>query len=180
MNLFLPIDTASASAASADSRRGGGDSRAMLIDFASTGVGFGMADVAMHLSHSVAPETLADGGEERLIDAYLAALAAARAGADSGGGGGGGADGSGDVQPVYDRETAMRHYRLAVIDYGRFVVGRFWSAASPESFEAKARSPNTTLVNRDCNAALQFVRRIDAALAYFEAAVGENGKPPAI
>mmetsp|Transcript_16145 Transcript_16145/g.50748 ORF Transcript_16145/g.50748 Transcript_16145/m.50748 type:complete len:389 (-) Transcript_16145:136-1302(-) len=48
MNCFLP----------AAGGAGGADARAMLIDFASTGVGFGMADVAMHLSHSVPPSPL--------------------------------------------------------------------------------------------------------------------------
>ncbi|KAK3279066.1 hypothetical protein CYMTET_13031 [Cymbomonas tetramitiformis] len=93
MNVFLPPD-------SDDTRQ------AMLIDFASTGVGYGMADVAMHLSHSVAPADLADGGEERLLDAYLQALEVAR----------------GNEAAEYPRELALRHYRLAVVDYGRFVV----------------------------------------------------------
>ena len=99
----------------------------MLIDFASTGVGFGAADVAMHLQHAITPADLADGGEERLIDGYLAALKAAR----------------GPEAAEYPRELAMRHYTLGVVDYGRFIVGRFWSAATPESFAKKANSPNS-------------------------------------
>ena len=65
-----------------DGREGCGGMRAgpaaILIDFASTGVGLGMADVAMHLVHALVPSDLDGGGEEALIDGYLAALAAAR------------------------------------------------------------------------------------------------------
>ena len=113
MNVFLPPE--------------GSDKGAVLIDFASTGVGFGAADVAMHLQHAITPADLADGGEERLIDGYLAALKAAR----------------GPEAAEYPRELAMRHYTLGVVDYGRFIVGRFWSAATPESFAKKANSPNS-------------------------------------
>jgi hypothetical protein len=62
----------------------------------------------------------------------------------------------------------MRHYKLATIDYFRFVLGRFWKGATPESFEKKKDSPNTTLVNRNIDAALAFVRRADGYLAEFE------------
>ena len=75
----------------------------MLIDFASCGVGLGMTDVAMLLAHSVAPATLAHGGQERLIEGYLAALAA-RGVRD------------------YARDVAMRHFHLATVDYARFVL----------------------------------------------------------
>ena len=139
MNVFLPPE--------------GSDKDAVLIDFASTGVGFGMADVAMHLQHAITPADLADGGEERLVDGYLAALAEAR-GADA---------------APYPRETALRHYKLAVVDYGRFIVGRFWVNATPESFAAKANSANTVLVNRNQEAALAFVERLDRYLKEFEA-----------
>jgi hypothetical protein len=37
---------------------------ALLVNYASTGVGLGMSDVAMHLHHAVLPEDLANGGEE--------------------------------------------------------------------------------------------------------------------
>ena len=144
MNVFLPTE--------------GSGGKAILIDFASTGVGFGMADVSMHLVHAIAPADLdLDGGEEKLIDGYLAALAeklkAAR-GADA---------------PEYPRELALRHFRLGVVDYGRFVVGRFWTAATPESFAAKADSPNSGLWNRRVDAALGLVARIDRYLQIFEA-----------
>lgn len=154
MNVFLPVvqqpDVAEGAAAGADTA----EAAAVLIDFASTGVGFGMADVAMHLQHAITPADLADGGEERLVDGYLAALAEAR--------------GHADAAP-YPRETALRHYKLAVVDYGRFIVGRFWVNATPESFAAKANSANTVLVNRNQEAALAFVERMDRYLKEFEA-----------
>ena len=81
MSVFLPPESAV-------------DEHAMLIDFASVGVGYGLADVAMHLTHAVLSEDLADGGEERLIDAYLAALAEAR----------------GPKAAPYPKELAMCHY----------------------------------------------------------------------
>ena len=138
----------------------GGDAEsagAMLIDFASCGVGYGMSDLGMLLSHSVSPAVLDDAGAEgRLIDAYLDALAAASSSSPSA------------ASVLYPRDVALRHYKLAVVDYGRFVIARFWKDASPETFAARAGKPNTTLVNRDVPAALAFVRRIDACLTALE------------
>ena len=131
---------------------------AMLIDFASAGVGLGVSDVAMLLTHSVAPEDLADGGEERLLDQYLNELDAARGAAAV-------------AASPYPRELARKHYRLAAIDYCRFVAGRFWRGATPAQFEARADSQNTTLVNRSIPAALAFVRRVDKFLAEYESEV---------
>jgi hypothetical protein len=59
--------------------------------------------------------------------------------------------------------------RAGVVDYGRFIVGRFWANATPESFAAKAASPNSGLWNRQIDAALGFVERIDRYLQEFEA-----------
>ena len=115
-----------------------------------------MMDVAMHLSHSVAPETLAAGGEERLIQSYLDALHKCRSEATA------------DVTP-YPLEMAHKHYKLAVLDYARFVISRFWSTStSPESFAAKASTPNTTMVNRNVEAAFRFIERVDRYLSEFE------------
>ena len=153
MNVFLPaapaeVDSLPSCATAAEG--------VVLIDFASTGVGFGMADVAMHLVHALMPADLEGGGEEALINGYLDALAAARGAAAS----------------PYPREQALRHFRLATCDYGRFVMGRFWSSATPERFEAAAHSPNVVLANRNLASALRFVERIHACLAEFEAEMG--------
>ena len=48
----------------------------------------------------------------------------------------------------YPREVALGHYRLAVVDYARFMVSRFWGDASPQAVAKKKDSPNTTLPNR--------------------------------
>ena len=126
----------------------------MLIDFASTGVGVGMCDVAMLLAHSVAPQTLAGGGLQRLLDAYLAALR------DKGVRG-------------YDDSTAMRHFHLATVDYARFVVSRFWGGASAAAFTKRAANPNVCLPNRDVEAALRFAERVDASLTALDGGGGE-------
>lgn len=141
MNVFLPEDEEDEATAT------------MLIDFASCGVGLGMCDVAMLLAHSVSPDTLADGGEMRLLQAYLDALAQ---------------KGVKD----YDRETAMRHYHLATVDYARFVVSRFWTGASAEAFEKRAANPNVCLPNRDVGAALRFAERVDASLTVLDGGGG--------
>lgn len=143
MNVFLP--------------KSGDPSKVLLIDYASTGLGLGMSDVAMFIAHALEAKSLCDGGEERLVDVYLQALQSARQRMD----------GSAAVQP-YARETALRHYRLATVDYGRFVMGRFWSTASGASFEKSKANANVTLVNRNAEAALAFVERIDRYLKVFE------------
>ena len=135
MNVFLP------SSSSYD---------ALLIDFASAGTGYGMADVAMHLTHAVMPGDL-EKEEDNLIAGYLSALRERGVGGS------------------YSDKIAMRHYRLGAVDYGRFVLGRFWGAASPESFEAKVTNMNVALVNRDVGSALAFVKKLSNFLAMFEA-----------
>ena len=65
-------------AARRHNRKAGPDPDRLRYDFASTGVGLGMADVAMHLVHALVPADLDGGCEEALIDGYLAALAEAR------------------------------------------------------------------------------------------------------
>ena len=147
MNIMLPAATGS--------NEGPGADRVapMLIDFASTGVGLGMSDVAMLLAHSVGPETLGDGGLERLLDGYLNALAAR------------GVDG-------YDKGTALRHFHLATVDYARFVVSRFWAGASAAAFAKRAANPNVCLPNRDVEAACKFVERVDASLEVLDGGGG--------
>lgn len=141
MNVFFPPDEAHER------------SPAMLIDFASTGVGLGMCDVAMLLSHSVAPDTLAGGGQERLLGVYLDALAE-----------------RGIVG--YDRTTATRHFHLATVDYARFVLSRFWGGASAAAFAKRAANPNVCLPNRDVAAAIRFVDRVDASLTALDGGGG--------
>ena len=147
MNVFLPTDES-------------GSEDAVLIDFASTGVGLGLSDVAMHVAHALRPQDLANGGEEALVDQYLAALDAERRRTVK-------AEDLHTYKP-YPRDVAMRHYKLASVDYFRFILGRFWRSATPETFDKRKGSPNSTLVNRNAEAALAFVERVDRYLAEIE------------
>jgi hypothetical protein len=137
MNVFLP-KTAS--------------DEAVMIDFASTGVGLGMSDVAMHIYHALRPCEI---DEETLLNGYLDALSEARLLCNK------------DAKP-YPTDVAMRHFRLAVIDYFRFFLGRFWKSATLESMEKKKNSKNTNLINRDPDAAMAFVATVDRFLTEYE------------
>jgi hypothetical protein len=134
-----------------------------MIDFASTGVGLGMSDVAMHIVHAVRPCDLKDGGEEQLVDGYLRALNAALRHSQTKGN-----SSSFGVVHEYPTHVAMRHYRLGCVDYLRFILGRFWRSATLESFEAKKGNQNTTLINRDVEAAMRFIEKVDIYLEEFE------------
>jgi thiamine kinase-like enzyme len=148
MNAFLPVPSSSED-------DNDDDDDVYMIDFASAGVGLGMSDVAMHIVHAVRPCDLKDGGEEQLVDGYLCALNAALRRRQTKGG-------------DYPTDVAMRHYRLGCVDYLRFILGRFWRSATLESFEAKKKSQNTTLINRDVDAAMRFIEKVDLYLEEFE------------
>uniref|UniRef100_A0A7S2ELC4 Aminoglycoside phosphotransferase domain-containing protein n=1 Tax=Trieres chinensis TaxID=1514140 RepID=A0A7S2ELC4_TRICV len=151
MNVFLPRDAPD----------GGGGGDAVIIDYASAGVGLGMSDVAMHLTHAVRPRDFSNGGEMKLVDGYLDALEAARGDMMTPQGA------SASVRP-YPRDAALRHYRLASLDYFRFILGRFYRDSSPETFERRKNGMNTTLVNRNVDAMLAFVKRAEGHLMEFE------------
>jgi hypothetical protein len=142
MNVFLPHDVVNGTT--------------LLVDYASTGVGLGMSDVAMHLHHAVLPQDLANGGEEALVKYYWKTLQ----------------DLLNQQYPdecyQYSYNEAWRDYRYAVVDYFRFFLGRFWKTATPESMQLKADSKNTNLVNRSVPAAMAFVARVDQYLAEIE------------
>lgn len=147
MNCFIPGKVCSVEGVAAAAQERG----VVMLDFASTGVGLGMSDVAMHIHHAVLPEDLADGGEEALVTHYLETL-------------------NGLLPPSksYPLEIAMRHYRLAVLDYFRFFLGRFWKSATPESFAKKKESKNTALINRNVDSALAFLRRAEEYICALE------------
>mmetsp|Transcript_7682 Transcript_7682/g.10958 ORF Transcript_7682/g.10958 Transcript_7682/m.10958 type:complete len:480 (-) Transcript_7682:80-1519(-) len=153
MNVFLPVsvnqDTNGEEENSSDD--------AIMIDFASVGVGFGMCDVAMNITHALHPQHLKDGQEERLVEYYLEQLEMAFENKSSS-----------SKKLSYPKEIAFRHYKLAVIDYFRFVLGRFWKSATPESFEAKKNTKNRTLPNRNADSAFAFIERVDRYLVDFE------------
>mmetsp|Transcript_1093 Transcript_1093/g.1373 ORF Transcript_1093/g.1373 Transcript_1093/m.1373 type:complete len:472 (-) Transcript_1093:450-1865(-) len=143
MNVFLPSDDA------AD------DKPPIMIDFSCAGIGYGISDVGMHICHANLAEDLENGGEEELLEGYLTALeeAVSRRKGESW---------------TYPRDVALRHYQLACIDYLRFILGRFWRTATPESFEKKKASKNTTLINRNVDAAMAFIEKVDKYLEVFE------------
>mmetsp|Transcript_6070 Transcript_6070/g.7454 ORF Transcript_6070/g.7454 Transcript_6070/m.7454 type:complete len:148 (+) Transcript_6070:1-444(+) len=146
MNVFLPCNSKS-------------DGDAIMIDFASSGVGYGMCDVAMHTTHAIHPSHLIDGQEEALVAMYLEELEKIFA-RDS-------------ASFAYPRQIAMRHYRLAVIDYFRFILGRFWKGATPSAFDKRKDNKNTVLVNRNVDAAFALIEKVDQYLYEFEV---EHGK----
>jgi hypothetical protein len=161
MNCFLPNnrkgqDTTTADAAATDLP-------VLMVDFASTGVGLGMSDVAMHIHHAVRAKDLVNGGEEELVDYYLEVLNRHLAGRLSNN-----KSNSNNNTAVYPRTVALRHYRLAVCDYFRFVLGRFWKSASPASFDKQRNSRNTLLANRNVASALAFLDRADRYLRDIE------------
>ena len=138
------------------------DKEAIMIDFSCTGIGYGMSDVGMHIAHAIRPCDLINGGEETLIEGYISALEVAM---------NRNANQFGSKTKKlweYPRETAMRHYRFACVDYLRFVMGRFWRTASPESFHKKKDNKNVTLINRNCLAAMAFIEKVDCYLVDFE------------
>jgi hypothetical protein len=139
MNCFLPHGDM-------DMNRG-----VILVDFASTGVGLGMSDVAMHIHHAVKGEDLDKGGEEELIDHYIEVLNEMLG-----------------PEHTYPRDVALRHYRLACADYFRFLLGRFWKSATPETFEKRKSSKNTVLMNRNVESAFAFLARVDCHVTEIE------------
>jgi thiamine kinase-like enzyme len=129
--------------------------KAVMIDFSCVGIGYGMSDVAMHIVHAVLPADLENGQEEYLVEQYILALESA-------------INKTGKNEWKFQREEALRQYQLACIDYLRFIMGRFWKTATPETFEKKKNSKNTTLINRDVKAAMAFIEKVDKYLEVFE------------
>jgi len=60
------------------------------------------------------------------------------------------------------------------VDYGRFVLERFWKAATPEALEKRKKSRNTTLINRDGAAAMAYIDRMNRYLTEIEAELTLN------
>eukprot|EP00957_Ditylum_brightwellii_P194123 14783570-Ditylum_brightwellii.AAC.1 len=79
-----------------------------------------------------------------------------------------------DMQSVYSQDDALRHYRLATVDYFRFILGRQWKGATLETFEKRSKDTNFAMVNRDVEAALKFVERTDLYLREIEQEMKEQ------
>eukprot|EP00944_MAST-04C_sp_MAST-4C-sp1_P012045 g12045.t1 len=130
--------------------KGGRSEDVVFIDFASTSVGYGMADVAMHIIHALHPENKKNGEEEKLVlDIYLKTL--------------------NDHGISFDQKTALKHYDYGIIDYARFMFGRFYGESSTlENFEKRKDSMNVSYVNRNVDAAFAFAERVNMALKRVE------------
>jgi hypothetical protein len=72
------------------------------------------------------------------------------------------------VQYLYSDEIAKRHYRYAVVDYFRFILGRQWKGATMDVFKEREHDLNFAMVNRDLNAALLFIEKTNAYLQEIE------------
>ena len=148
MNVFLPTAE--------------NDGDALLIDFASTGVGIGMSDVAMHVFHALLPE---DIDEDSLLASYLESFHHYRRQYRQGSDNDTGAD---TVESDYTFAQAKRHFRMAVLDYFRFFLGRFWKKSTVESMNKLKDNANTNLINRHVPSAMNFVKHVDEYLTEFE------------
>jgi Ecdysteroid kinase-like family len=152
MNVFLPTQANNKTKDAEETRTGKNASAgAIIVDYASVGIGLGMSDVAMHVHHAVLPEHLSHGGEERLVRHYWQTLTASL-----------------PASKTYPWDVAWRHYQLAVVDYFRFFLGRFWRSATVESMKKMAGSKNTSLLNRNVTAAMEFIRRVDKYMVFVE------------
>ena len=126
-----------------------------IIDYASTGIGMAMSDVAFHITHALTADDI-QHNEEDLLRTYLNALHSA------------------NPYIQYSYEEAFQHYMLATVDYFRFICGRFWKSATPETFEVRKNSVNTVLVNRNLPAAIAFIQRVDKYLTIIEHKFDQN------
>mmetsp|Transcript_3389 Transcript_3389/g.6332 ORF Transcript_3389/g.6332 Transcript_3389/m.6332 type:complete len:455 (-) Transcript_3389:1177-2541(-) len=124
-----------------------------LIDFASTGVGLGVSDLAMHIAHAISCDDLDNGMEERLFHHYYDTLQNAL---------------PHSLKNVYSKKDAWRHYKFATVDYFRFILGRQWKGVTMQVFEKRCKDTNFGMVNRCTRAALHFVKRADVYLREIE------------
>uniref|UniRef100_A0A7S3QJV6 Aminoglycoside phosphotransferase domain-containing protein n=1 Tax=Chaetoceros debilis TaxID=122233 RepID=A0A7S3QJV6_9STRA len=126
-----------------------GDTSTILIDFASTGVGLGMSDLAMHVANVALAEDLDNGMEEVLFERYYAALPKI-------------------IQDVYSVAAARRHYQYATVDFCRYILGRMWKGATVATFEQRNKNPNWAMINRSPEAAIKLIVRTDKYLKLIE------------
>ena len=134
----------------------------LLIDFASSGVGLGASDLAMHVAHVALPEDLDNGMEDILVEKYFSVLQDAL---------------PDNVKNTYSREEARRHYLFGTVDYFRFILGRQWKGATTEVFAKRNKDTNFAMVNRSIDAALHFSKRVDLYLRDIEEEMSSaNGK----
>jgi thiamine kinase-like enzyme len=123
----------------------------LLIDFASSGVGIGMSDVAMHITHALDPKhyTL----EDELVTSYITCFREEL---------------PEEIRYSYSDEIAKIQYRYATVDYFRFILGRQWKGATMDVFKDREHDLNFAMVNRNLNAALLFIEKANSYLLEIE------------
>ena len=188
MNVFLPrrekipeaavaTEPTTTTATTATTATGHGNG-AILVDFAAVGLGLGASDLALHIHHAVRPELLDNGGEEALLRYYWETLHELLRSSNS-------LPQVSQEEPnvnqdetttttteLYPWSVFLRHYRLAVVDYGRFIMALMWKNATLETMAKKKDNPNVTLINRDPKAAMAFIQRVDHYLTELEQTEG--------
>lgn len=134
MNVFLPRDD--------------GEKRPILVDFASTGIGFGMRDVAMHVRHAIRPEDLDKGQEEEIVRRsweYLQTLSV-------------------DSEP---RGGITSSLSSTMRDSSLVACGRMPPQKRCTRHKRRDKK-NVNLINRSIPAAMAFVRNVEAYLTEIE------------
>lgn len=148
MNIFFPVEEEE------DNDDNVTNSMPLLIDFASSGVGLGVSDLAMHIAHAISSEDLEENAMEQvLFNQYYDSLQEAL---------------PSTLKHVYSKPDAWRHYKFATVDYFRFILGRQWKGVTVEVFEKRSKDKNFGMVNRSIQVALNFVKRTDAYLREIE------------
>lgn len=111
-----------------------------------------MSDVAMHIHHAVLPDDLDNGGEEALVRYYHDTICSLL-----------------PTGVTYSWDLAWLHYKLAVVDYFRFFLGRMWKDATKETMKRKENNPNINNINRYPAAAKAFCARVERYVGELEA-----------
>lgn len=166
------------------------DAVPVLIDFQWTGVGLGMMDVAMQLSHSISLSVLEErhtqerprgSAHEDLVegtgpvhDNFCNGRCHVREGGD-------GEEHlvdfyykqiTGLLSPEqlrrYPRCVALHDYHLCLVDYARVIFSRFWKGQTAAKFAANAGNANATMLTRSLPCVLRFVRRVEQCVSLLE------------
>jgi hypothetical protein len=164
MNIFFQDDktTTTTTTHRTDNHTTSSSTTPLLIDFASTGVGLGMSDLAMHIAQIALAEDLDNHDiEAKLVEHYYDCLIRSL---------------PKDVQNVYSKDEAWRHFRFATVDYFRFILGRQWKGVTMEVFAKRNKNTNFAMVNRSIDAAFRFAKRSELYLREIEQEMEERSK----
>ncbi|DAZ97098.1 TPA: hypothetical protein N0F65_010421 [Lagenidium giganteum] len=132
----------------------------LAFDWQWCGLGLGALDVANLLNTSVSMAALEHEDEllRHYFDAWTAAMTEAAA-------------------PAYSFQEFQRHYELALLEYARVLISRFWKGMTPISCAAKGGNSNCGLGYRSLPHVLRLVERMDQALQLVESERGTTVAP---